>query len=95
MNPTPQTSARETRGINPALLEILRCPETRQQLKTAPPAVLEKLNGQIAAGRAQNRAGQTVHEKIAAGLVRADGRLLYPIVDNIPILLVDEAISLE
>ena len=29
---------------------------------------------------------------LAAGLVREDGRVVYPIVDGIPLLLVDEAI---
>jgi uncharacterized protein YbaR (Trm112 family) len=36
-----------------------------------------------------------VTEQIIAGLVRADGRSLYPISQNIPILLVDEAIAIE
>ena len=76
------------------LLKILCCPETHQELKLAAPVVLEKLNREIAAGRLQNRAGQPVLEKVDGGLVRADGRFLYPMRENIPILLVDEAIPL-
>lgn len=63
------------------LLEILRCPATRQPLAMAPAEVLARVN----AGRS---------EPILAGLVRADGKMLYPIRDRIPVLLVDEAISL-
>lgn len=76
------------------LLKILCCPETHQELKLAAPPVLEKLNLEIAAGQLQNRAGQTVLEKVDGGLVRADGRYLYPMRENIPVLLVDEAIPL-
>jgi uncharacterized protein YbaR (Trm112 family) len=84
----------ETRPFDVALLKILRCPETRQELQVASSAVVEKLNGQITAGGLKNRTGQIVSEKIAGGLIRADNKFLYPILDNIPILLVDEAIPL-
>jgi len=36
-----------------------------------------------------------VLERIDAGLVRADGKFLYPIRHDIPIMLVDEAIPLK
>jgi uncharacterized protein YbaR (Trm112 family) len=80
--------------IDPELLEILCCPETHQEVRLAEPAVVDKLNGQIAAGTVTNRAGQTVKEKIEGGLVRADGRFLYPIRRNIPVMLMDEGIPL-
>jgi uncharacterized protein len=86
-------SDRET--IDPGLLKILCCPETHQELKLATAQVLEKLNEQIAVGHLQNRAGRVLCDKIDAGLVRADGRLLYPIRENIPVLLVDESIPLN
>ena len=34
-------------------------------------------------------------EQIEAGLVREDGRILYPVRDDIPVMLIDEAIPLE
>lgn len=80
--------------IDPELLKILCCPETHQELRLAEPAVIEKLNGQIAAGTLSNRAGQPVKEKIDGGLLRADGKLLYPIRRNLPVMLVDEGILL-
>ena len=80
--------------IDPELLKILCCPETHQEVRLAEPAVIDKLNGQIAAGAVTNRAGQPVREKIDGGLIRADGRFLYPIRRNIPVLLAEEGIPL-
>ena len=80
--------------IDADLLRILCCPETHQEVRLAEPAVIDRLNAQIAAGALKNRAGQLVKEKIEGGLVRADGKLLYPIRHNIPVMLVDEGIPL-
>ena len=76
------------------LLKIMRCPETHQELRTAEPALVQKLNQQIEGGTLKNRGGQPISEKIDDGLVRADGKYLYPIRRNIPVMLVDEAIPL-
>ncbi len=80
--------------MNAEFLKILCCPETRQDLHSADPALIQSLNQQIAAGTLKNRAGQPVADHIEAGLVRSDRKFLYPIRDNIPILLIDEAIPL-
>jgi uncharacterized protein YbaR (Trm112 family) len=80
--------------IDAELLKILCCPETHQALSVAEPAVVEKLNQQIVARGLKNRVGQPVKEKIDAGLVRADSKFLYPIRQDIPVMLVDEAIPL-
>jgi uncharacterized protein len=80
--------------IDAELLKILCCPETHQGLRPTEPAVVEKLNAQIASGTLKNRAGQLVQEKLDEGLVRADGKFLYPVRRNIPVMLVDEAIPL-
>jgi uncharacterized protein YbaR (Trm112 family) len=80
--------------IDPDLLKILCCPETHQEVRLAEATVIEKLNGQIAAGALANRAGQPVAEKIDGGLIRADGKVLYPVRRNIPVMLVDEGIPL-
>jgi uncharacterized protein YbaR (Trm112 family) len=80
--------------IDSELLKILCCPETHQEVRLAEAAVVEKLNGQIAAGTLKNRAGQPVQEKIEGGLIRADGKYLYPVRQDIPVMLVDEGIPL-
>lgn len=80
--------------MNAELLSILRCPETRQTLAVADAAVVERLNAQVAAGTLRNATGQPVTVKLDGGLVRADGKALYPVRNNVPVLLVDEAIVL-
>lgn len=77
------------------LLKILCCPETHQKLRPVAPELLEKLNARIAAGNLQNRAGQFVREKLDGGLVRDDAHFVYPIRQNLPVMLVDEAIPLN
>ncbi len=75
-------------------LKILRCPETHQAVSLAEPSVIRKLNQQITAGQLLNRAGEIVQEEIQGGLLRSDGKYLYPIRQDIPIMLIDEAIPL-
>ena len=81
--------------INDELLEILACPETKQSLTLASAALLSTLNARIQQGTLNNRQGTVVTEPIQQGLVREDGRYLYPIRDDIPIMLIDEAIPLN
>jgi uncharacterized protein YbaR (Trm112 family) len=80
--------------IDAEFLKMLCCPETRQELRVAESALVDKLNQEIAAGRLRNRAGQTVSQKMDGGLVRADCKLLYAVHQDIPVMLADEAIPL-
>jgi len=81
--------------VDAQLLEILCCPETRQDLTLAAPGMIEDLNRRVEAGSLKNRAGEIVKEKMDAGLLRSDGKFLYPIREDIPIMLIPEAIPLE
>lgn len=82
--------------IDKELLDIIVCPETKQDLVPAEPGLIEKINLLIEKGELRNRSKQTVTEKIDGGLIRKEDRkYLYPIRDDIPILLIDESISLE
>ena len=80
--------------ISDRLLEILRCPETKQSLRRADDSAIARVNARIEAGEARTTGGERVTESIEAGLVRDDGTALYPMRMGIPILLQDEAILL-
>ncbi len=80
--------------LDAELLKILCCPETHEALTLADASLIDRVNQQIAAGQLRNRAGQPVTEKLDGGLIRADRRFLYPIRQDIPVLLIDEAIPL-
>lgn len=79
--------------IDKDLLQILACPETRQSLREADSALIEKVNDAILSGKVSNKNGDAVSERIDAGLVREDGKVLYAIREGIPVLLPDEAID--
>ncbi|MCG8588842.1 MAG: hypothetical protein MJE66_06085 [Proteobacteria bacterium] len=76
------------------LLEILVCPETRQPVTLAPPELIEQLNERIRAGTLRRRGGDSVDEPLVEGLVREDGKILYPVDDDIPVMLIEESIEL-
>jgi uncharacterized protein YbaR (Trm112 family) len=76
------------------LLDMLCCPETKQDVSLAEPALIETLNGKIGTGGLKNRGGEILKEKLDSGLIRADRKYLYPVREDIPIMLIDEAIPL-
>ena len=80
--------------VDPELLEILVCPETRQPVREAEPELVQRLNAAIAAGSVKNAAGEVVRDAVEGGLVREDRRVVYPVREGIPIMLIDEAIGL-
>jgi uncharacterized protein YbaR (Trm112 family) len=81
--------------MNQDLLDLLVCPEDHSQLRFADLSVVAKLNAAIAAGKLKNRAGGVLTDQIEAALVRLDGKLAYPVIGDIPHMLIDEAIPLN
>jgi uncharacterized protein YbaR (Trm112 family) len=81
--------------FNDKLLAFLRCPEDHSPVRPADEQLLASLNAAIRAGRVRNQAGHQVTKPVDGGLVRAAGDLLYPAVDQIPVMLHDEAIRLD
>jgi uncharacterized protein len=81
--------------IRAELLKMLVCPENQSSLSIASSELIAKLNRAIALGQLQNRAGEKLKAPLEGGLLRADRDVLYPIMDDIPMLLVDEGIFLD
>jgi uncharacterized protein YbaR (Trm112 family) len=82
-------------NVDQELLAILCCPETKQDVALADDTLVAKLNAKIEQGQLKNKAGQPVGEKLDGGLVRADKKILYPIREDIPVMLIEEGIPLE
>jgi uncharacterized protein YbaR (Trm112 family) len=55
---------------------------------------LAQVNERIRAGELRNRGGDPVERELAEALLREDGKVLYPIDDGIPVMLVEESIEL-
>jgi uncharacterized protein YbaR (Trm112 family) len=76
------------------LLDIVCCPVTHAPLAPMPEATLMRLNARIAEGKLKRRDDTLVTEPLEQALMTADGRLAYPIRDDIPLLLEDQGILL-
>jgi len=79
--------------IDGKLLEILCCPVSKTPLIRLSPDRLKKLNAAIAAGEVQYVHGEVVSETLTEGLVTKDARVVYAVVDDIPILLEEKGIG--
>ncbi len=81
--------------IDQELLAILACPEDKTPVHLADQELIDQLNSRIESGELSNRNGKKVEKQLDGGLVREDGAYLYPIEDDIPIMLIDEALPLK
>jgi uncharacterized protein YbaR (Trm112 family) len=76
------------------LLDVLCCPETKEDVSVVESSMVDKINSQIAVGKVKNRSGKPVSEKIDGALVRKDRKFLYLVREDIPIMLIDEALPM-
>lgn len=79
--------------VDGKLLEILCCPVSKTPLTVLGRQKLEKLNSAIAAGEALYVGGDKVVEALQEGLITEDGKVIYPVQDDIPILLEEKGIG--
>lgn len=79
--------------IDGKLLEILCCPVSKTPLIRLPPDRLRKLNAAIATGEVQYVRGEPVTAPLKEGLITEDARVIYPVVDDIPLLLEEKGIG--
>lgn len=84
-----------TNKLDKDLLAILCCPETKQAVTVAESALVDKLNAAVARGGLKNKGKKPVSEQMDGGLIRADQKILYPIREGIPVMLIEEGIPLD
>ena len=70
------------------------CPETHQRLAKAGAELVDDLNKRIQAGTLVDRVDEKVAELIDGGLIREDGKILFPIRQDIPVMLIDQGIPI-
>lgn len=75
------------------LLDILCCPVSKSPVRLLSRAQLDTINAAIRGGAVETVAGAAVGTALAAGLVTEDGKVIYRIEDDIPVMLADEAIG--
>lgn len=80
-------------SMDKKLLEILVCPTTKVPVKLLGKDRLDILNRCIESGEVRHADSSPVSAPLTAALITEDGRTLYPIDDDIPIMLEDQAIA--
>jgi len=76
-------------------LKFLRCPDTGSRLFIASGAIIGELRDAVSRGEIVNRLGKTISTNIDNALVNESSTLLYPVVNEIPQMVLDEAIPLD
>lgn len=79
--------------VDGKLLEILCCPVSKTPLTRLPSGKLKILNEAISSGNALYVGGDSVEDTLGEALITEDSKVIYPVVDDIPILLEDKGIG--
>ena len=80
--------------LDPELVAILVCPETKRAVRQATVAELADVNARVRDGSLHNRGGARVERELGEALVRDDGCVLFPVEDGVPSMLIEESIPL-
>ena len=80
-------------AIDRRLLEILCCPVSRRPLRLLRSDQLQWLNTAIGVRAVQDVNSRVVSIPLAAGLITDDGKVIYRIDDDIPVLLSEDGIG--
>ena len=88
-------SHEETAVVHDDLIKMLICPETHQPVKPAPAVLVAALNERVRQSTLRDVGGEAVERELEEGLLRDDGRVVYPVFDGIPRMLVERGIPVE
>ncbi len=81
--------------VDSKLLEILRCPVTKQPLSIVAAKYLTEINKQVSAGQVQYADGSKVEKVLEEALITENGRFIYRVDEDIPIMLQDLSIPVS
>lgn len=81
--------------IKKELLSILCCPVTKTPVELLSADKVNLLNDLIAKGSIQNVAGEKVEQPVQEALITADGKTIYRIDEDIPVMLSDMGIPTD
>lgn len=76
--------------MNKEIYELLCCPDTKQPVSELDAESVQALNNAIGKGNLKNAGDKVVKERMDTALVREDGKIAYPVRNNIPIMLIHE-----
>ena len=77
------------------VLPPLVCPLTKLPLHRCPADFLSELNQKIARRELTSSAGELIVEPLEAALLRADGKVVYPIQRGIPVVIPEAGMSVS
>ena len=78
--------------VDRKLLEILRCPVTKQQVFPLTKQQLTAINQAIATGNVKYADGSAIDDRLEEGLLTENKNRVYRIEQDIPVMLEDESI---
>ena len=81
--------------VSDDLLARFRCPVTGDALQWLDDDSLHALNAAIASRTAYNQCGELLERLLDRALINQRGSLVYPLRDGVPILLKQEAITVN
>ena len=81
--------------VDPKLLDLIRCPLTRQPVASLASDRLERLNELISANKIKARDDTPVTDELAEALVTEDGNIAYPVIDGFPVMMEEHGIQLS
>jgi len=81
--------------IKKELLSILCCPVTKVPVEMLEAEKLSRLNELIKKGLVTSVDGDKVEQPLQEGLITTDGKTVYRIDDDIPVMLADTGIPTE
>jgi len=81
--------------MDPSLLNIICCPVTRGKLSIATPEQLALINAEIANRTLKKLDGSTAEKPQSKALINATKTLLYPVEEDIPVLLESKAVNIK